>query len=318
MRVPRLRRSPRSLLVTAVLAVLTLGVSGTAHAEYPENFNFFAGIPFELANPGGDMPGSNDWSCKPTREHPDPVVLVHGTAGGAQTNWGAYIPMLANAGYCVYTLTYGQLDVPWPLSAMGGMKTIEAEGAELANFVTRVRAATGAAMVDLIAHSQGTIVGNYYIKRAGGSGQVNKFVAISAPWLGTYGDQMNIIRRFAKELGAGDVDALAVGTGICPACSEMVGGSAFIAALNSDGVYDPTVSYTNIDTIYDELIVPVSIGLVPAPNATNILVQDGCSTDFSDHLAIAGSHRVAMWALNALDPAHPRTVSCEFIPPFTG
>ncbi|WP_442790913.1 esterase/lipase family protein [Nocardia sp. NBC_01327] len=318
MRRALLRRSPGSLLIMAMLAVLSVGVSGTAHADYPVTFNFFAGIPYELTNPGGSMPGSNDWSCKPSAVHPDPVVLVHGTAGGAQTNWGAYIPLLANEGYCVYSLTYGSLDVPWPLSALGGMKSIESEAAELGGFVDRVRTATGAAKVDLIAHSQGNIVGNYFIKRAGGSGEVDKFVAISAPWLGTYGDGMGVARIFARALGVNDLDGALGGTGICPACSEMTGGSPFIAALNADGVYDPTVSYTNIDTAYDELVVPFTSGLVPGPNAVNIQVQNGCPTDYSDHLAIAGSQRAATFALNALDPAHQRPVPCGFIPPFTG
>ncbi|MFD7843044.1 esterase/lipase family protein [Nocardia sp. NPDC059764] len=315
----RVRGTSGSLLILAVLAMLGITASGAARAEYPVSFNFFAGIPYELADPGGSLPGSNDWNCKPSAAHPDPVVLVHGTAGGAQTNWGAYAPLLANEGYCVFALTYGALDVPWPLSAMGGFRTIEDSSAQLAAFVARVRVATGAPKVDLIAHSQGNIVGQYFVKRLGGSGQVDKFVAIAAPWLGTYGGNMAMVRAFAARLGAdtATVDA-AIGMGVCPACSEMLGGDPFMTALNADGVYDPTVAYTNLDTRYDELIVPYTIGLVPGPNVTNFFMQDGCPIDYSDHLAIAGSHRGAMIALNALDPEHPRPVPCEFVPPLTG
>ncbi|APA94401.1 Triacylglycerol lipase [Nocardia seriolae] len=314
-----MRRTPGSLLIIAVLAVLGIVASGTARAEYPVTFNFFAGIPYELTNPGGSMPGSNDWNCKPTVMHPEPVVLVHGTAGGAQTNWGAYIPLLANEGYCVYALTYGSLDVPWPLSAMGGMKPIPESAAELAAFVNRVLAATGAAKVDFIAHSQGNTVGDYYIKRLGGHGKVDKFVAIAPPWLGLFGDSMNSIRAFGKQLGvdADTVDEYATMGLICAACHQMLGDSTFLNALNADGVYDPTVTYTNLASNFDEGVFP-SIALVPAANATNVLMQDGCPTDYSDHLAIAGSHRGAMIALNALDPAHPRPVACEFVPPLTG
>ena len=50
----------------------------------------------------------------------------------------------------------------------------------------------------------------------------------------------------------------------------------------------------------------------------NIVVQDTCGQDFSDHLAIAGSRRAAYFALNALDPQHPRAVPCYVVPPFTG
>ncbi|MEV6772686.1 alpha/beta fold hydrolase [Nocardia sp. NPDC051030] len=314
-----LRRSPGSLLVLAVLAVLSIGMTGTARADYPVTYNFFAGIPYELTNPGGSLPGANDWSCKPTAAHPDPVVLIHGTAGGAQTNWGAYAPLLANEGYCVYALTYGSLDLPWPLSALGGMKPIPASAAQLGAFVDRVLAATGAAKVDFIAHSQGNTVGNYYIKRLGGSGKVDKFVAIAPPWLGLFGDSMNTIRAFAGQLGItpNTADSLVTMGVICQACPQMLGGSEFINALNADGVYDPTVSYTNLASNYDEGVWP-SVALVPAPNAVNVLMQADCPTDFSDHMAIAGSSRAATVALNALDPEHQRAVPCGFIPPFTG
>ncbi|MVU79417.1 alpha/beta fold hydrolase [Nocardia sp. ET3-3] len=314
-----MRRTPGSLLIIAVLAVLGIAMSGTARAEYPVTFNFFAGIPYELTNPGGSLPGANDWACKVTAAHPDPVVLIHGTAGGAQTNWGAYAPLLANQGYCVYALTYGSLDVPWPLSAMGGMKPIPESAAQLAAFVDRVLTATGAAKVDFVAHSQGNTVGDYYIKRLGGHGKVDKFVAIAPPWLGIFGDQMNVMREFGHRLGvdADTVDSIPTMSAICQACPEMLGNSSFINALNADGVYDPTVTYTNLASNFDEGVFP-SVALVPGPNVTNVLMQDGCATDFSDHLAIAGSHRAAMVALNALDPEHRNPVPCEFVPPFTG
>ncbi|MFI6870625.1 esterase/lipase family protein [Nocardia sp. NPDC050406] len=313
------RRSPGSLLILTILAALWTSVSAPAQAQYPVTYNFFAGIPYELTNPGGSLPGANDWSCEPTAAHPNPVILLHGTAGGAQTNWGAYAPLLANEGYCVFALTYGSLEVPWPLSAMGGMKPLPTSAAQVGAFVDRVLAATGAGRVDFIAHSQGNAVGNYYVKRLGGAGKVDKFVGIAPPWLGIFGDQMNVIRSFGRQLGvdADSVDNLAAGGVICQACPQMLGGSEFVNDLNADGVYAPSVTYTNIATTYDEGVFP-SVALVPAPNATNILVQDGCPTDFSDHMAIAGSSRTAAFALNALDPTHPRNVPCGLIPPLTG
>ncbi|RDI47138.1 esterase/lipase family protein [Nocardia mexicana] len=313
-----MRRLPGSLLVIMALVALSVGLASPARADYPVVYNFFAGIPNELRHPGGSLPGSNDWSCRPTPEHPDPVVLVHGTGGGAQTNWGVYVPLLANEGYCVYSLTYGALDLPWPLSAIGGMRPIEQSAAQVAAFVGRVRAATGAAKVDLIAHSQGNIVGNYFVKRLGGAEQVNRFVALAAPWLGTFDPMMDPVRAFARQLGAEPaVDAM-LSAGLCAPCAQMAGHTEFMNALLSDGVYDPNVEYTNIETVYDELIVPYTVGLTPGPRTTNVLVQDGCPADYSDHAGIAGSERAATVALNALDPEHPRPVPCRFAPPLTG
>ncbi|MEV0855042.1 esterase/lipase family protein [Nocardia fluminea] len=309
-----MRRSSLLVLAAALFACLP----ATASAEpLPVDYNFFAGIPPELTNPGGSLPGANDPSCVPSPEHPDPVVLLHGTGGGAQTNWGVYAPLLANEGYCVFSLTYGGYALPWPVSAIGGMRPIEQSAAEVSAFVDGVLARTGAARVDLVAHSQGNIVGNYYIKRMGGGDKVGKLVGIAPPWLGTNVFGAGDIAHFSRALGAGPAFD-AVSSSLCRACGQMLAGSAFMAALNADGVYDPRVTYTNIVAGLDEIVVPYTSGLVPGPNATSIVVQDGCAQDWSEHLAIAGSPRAAGHVLNALDPARQAPVPCEFVPPFTG
>ncbi|MET8876729.1 alpha/beta fold hydrolase [Nocardia sp. NPDC004604] len=312
-----MRRVPGSALVIAVLAALWVGAAGPAQAEYPVDYNFFAGIPNELINHGGSLPGSNDWSCKPSAEHPNPVVLAHGTGGGAQTNWGLYAPLLANEGYCVFSLTYGAFDLPWPISAVGGMLPIEQSAVQFGAFVDRVLAATGAAKVDVVGHSQGTVMPNYYAKRLGGADKIDKYVSIAPAWFGSNAGGGADMAAFADRLGAGPFFHAAVGS-LCQACTELLRDSAFLADLNSDGVYVPGITYTNIMASLDEVVVPYTSGFVTGPNATNIVVQDGCAADLSEHLAIAGSPRTARFVLNALDPAHAREVPCEYVPPFTG
>ncbi|MBE7161161.1 MAG: lipase, partial [Williamsia herbipolensis] len=53
-------------------------------------------------------------------------------------------------------------------------------------------------------------------------------------------------------------------------------------------------------------------------NVTNIVVQDGCPQDLTEHAGLAGSRRAATFVLNALDPVHPRPAVCERAAPFTG
>ncbi len=71
-------------------------------------------------------------------------------------------------------------------------------------------------------------------------------------------------------------------------------------------------------TRYDEAVVPYTAGFVEAPNATNIVVQDGCALDYAEHARVAADPIAATHVLNALDPANPRPVPCFFVPPFTG
>lgn len=313
----QLRRIFAGVVLSVILAVGATGLAG-AQEGHSVSYNFLSGIPLELGNPGGSAPGSNDWTCKPSARHPNPVVLVHGTGGNRQDNWGTYGPLLANEGYCVFALTYGAFDdQPWPISAIGGMKPIEQSAAQLRDFVDRVLAATGARKVDLVGHSQGTLMPSYYVKRLGGADKVDKYVSLAPLWNGTDAFGAVGLVTGARALGAGSLIDDGIGA-LCEACPQMVTGSDFLRALQADGVYAPQVTYTNIITRYDELVVPYTSGFLEARNATNIVVQDGCSSHFGEHAAIAAEPVAAAHVLNALDPDHPRPVPCMFVAPITG
>lgn len=287
------------------------------------DYDFFAGVTPEILNPGGTLPGANDWDRPMSKAHPNPVVLMHGTAGGAQTNWGLYVPLLVQQGFSPFTLTFGAVKMaPWPLSALGGMAPIEDSAAEFGEFVDRVLDATGAHKVDVVGHSQGTLVPDYYAKLLGGADKIGKYVSLASLWQGT--------EVFTNKV-AGPIEfhvALDVAHHVRFASAEqMMRGSELLAALNSDnGPYVPGIRYVNISTRYDEFVRPYTSGQVPGgpdDDVINIVVQDTCHLDFSDHLAIAGSRRAATMVLNALDgsddPAHgPREVPREVVPPILG
>ena len=56
---------------------------------------------------------------------------------------------------------------------------------QLGWFIDEVRAATGAAQVDVIGHSMGGIVGRYHVSLAGGDGIVKNLITIGSPHTGT-------------------------------------------------------------------------------------------------------------------------------------
>ena len=304
--------------VTAAVACLVIGAPQAHAAPLPVSYSFFAGIGPALAHPYGSLPGSNDYRCRPTAQHPRPVVLVHGTGGSAQTNWGTYVPLLKNNGYCVFALTYGAIPgAPAPLNLVGGMGRIEASAHELGVFVDGVLRATGATKVDIVGHSQGTLMPDWYAKFLGGARFIDKYVSLAPLWRGTGGDVAAAINPVVRRLG---IDETAVP--ICAACGQMTTGSRLLAHLDAGGSpYVAGISYTNISTTGDELVLPYTSGQVrgrAGDRVTNIVVQRGCAQDHSDHLAVAASRRAATLVLNALDPESPRPVPCDPVLPIVG
>lgn len=301
------------------VALSVVATPGAGADPLPVPHNFYEGIALETANPGGSIPGSNDWACAPTEAHPNPVILVHGTGANRQTNWATYVPLLKNEGYCVFAPTYGtRPDATWPMSAFGALTPLEQSAQELSVFVDEVLAATGASNVDIVGHSQGTLMPNYYVKFLGGAAKVDKYVSLAPLWGGAGSFGAGEITALVEQFGLKPLQEQTFGR-LCASCLDMAPGADFIEKMNEGGSpYAPGVAYTNIATRYDELVVPYTSGFVPGPNATNIVVQDRCPQDYSEHAALAASPVAAGYVLNALDPRYPEPVPCMVIVPFTG
>jgi hypothetical protein len=84
--------------------------------------------------------------------------------------------------------------------------------------------------------------------------------------------------------------------------------------MRAGGVAHPDVTYTNIVTQFDELVIPYTSGLMdPGPNVTNHVIQQHCLTDLAEHLTVAFDPVATTLVLNALTPQHPRPVPCTVV-----
>ncbi|TKV58418.1 alpha/beta fold hydrolase [Nakamurella flava] len=227
--------------------------------------------------------GANDWSCRPSGQHPNPVVLVHGTFENMLKNWQVLSPQLKAAGYCVFALDYGN-DATAPIAQ---------SARELAPFVDAVLAATKARKVDIVGHSQGGMMPRYYLKYLGGAAKVGELIGIAPSNHGT-------------------TNPLTIPTGytVCPACLDQQAGSAFLTDLNRGGDLVPGPVYTVLSTRWDEIVTPYQSQFLagPASRVTNVTLQDKCPLDPFEHDQTPNDPVVAQWVLNALSrkgPADP-------------
>lgn len=237
--------------------------------------------------------GWNDWNCKPSARHPQPVVLAHGLGGNAQTNVVVIAPAFVSQGFCVYSTTYGGTVLG---DLVGGLGDMRKSAAQLSGFVDKVLAATGASKVDIVGHSEGTTVPAYYLKFLGGAANVRKQVGLGANFKGT---SLSGIGTLGKALG---VQPILSGVG-CEACSQYLTGSSFLKDLNDGGVAVPGPTYTEIVTRYDLIVTPYTSGYLDAPNAKNILLQKACPVDFTGHLGLAADPNAISLAMHELDPS---------------
>lgn len=284
----RIRRS--SLLLTVVLALLT--------------------APAALAAPPDPSPaGANDFECEPTKAHPRPVVLVHGLSATMGTNWRFHSPKIAAAGYCVFALTYGRDPrlAQQPFSP-GGVIPMEQSAPQLKQFVNKVLRRTDSRRVDLIGHSEGTVMPRYYLERLGGRRHVRRFIALTPLWRGTELLGVHALRDVGAAFGLSKplVDLVA---SVCGSCPQFIRGSDYLNDLNRDGEAIRGIKHTNIVTRYDELVIPHTSGLM-RDGGTNIVIQDVCPLDFYEHAGVAADPVVTQMFLNALDPKNERPVRC--------
>jgi triacylglycerol esterase/lipase EstA (alpha/beta hydrolase family) len=286
-----------------------VGVPARA-SGYPVVYSFTTGVVAETTRPQASPPGANNWSCRPSVAHPYPVVLIHGTVFDMTLSWQALSPLLVNAGWCVFALNYGGSFAANPVQ---GTETVEKSASELADFVRRVRAATGAAQVDLVGHSQGGgVLPRYYLSVLGGAPFVHRLIGLAPSNHGTDVDHFITLLNLVP-----GGSTLAFGPW-CAACVEQFTGSAFLRRLNALPDTVPGVAYTVIESRDDEIVTPYQGAFLSGPNVTNILLQDQCALDSVDHIAITYDHIALQDVLNGLDPAHARQPACTPVLPLLG
>ncbi|HHX84068.1 MAG TPA: alpha/beta hydrolase [Actinomycetales bacterium] len=287
----------------ALVAAAALAGAGPAASSAPaataapiDHTNASGGM-WNLMNPGKPWPGTDDWSCRPPAEHPNPVILVHGLGANGLNQWSGMAPSLVEEGYCVYAPTWGALpDHP----GIGSRAPFRESQAEMADYVDRVLTATGAQKVDLVGLSAGVPV-VAHLAKVDRPGKVGRAVLMAG---NLYGDA-NKLPGTNPETAASVENAFRsspLGAGLTD--------EAFTAETWKGGTpFHPETEYTILAGIHDQASPP-SAAFVHVPGATQIVIQDGCPENLADHVSFAVDPRAIDHTLNALDPENAVTPRC--------
>ncbi|MGN6722877.1 MAG: lipase family alpha/beta hydrolase [Marmoricola sp.] len=204
-----------------------------------------------------------------------------------------------------YERAFNQQKRPWcaialPSSAMGD---IQIAGEYVVYAIRTMHRLTGR-KVQIVGHSQGGMVPRWALRF----------------WPDTRLMVDDVIGMAPSNHGTVDAYALCLPvTGCAPAIWQQETNSHFYGALNSGAETFAGISYTNIYTVLDEVVVPnfnesgSSSLHTGAGQIANISVQSVCPGHITDHLLIGISDPVAfalvMDALNHVGPAQPARIN---------
>lgn len=230
-----------------------------------------------------------------------PVLLVHGTTTtGTEQFTTFYTPQLVARGFDVCVVTY-------PDRGLGDMQ----RSAEyIVHALREMRAATGR-KVAMIGHSQGALMPRWAIKHwASAREALADFVLIAGPNHGTLvASPASLGQQLFDVLG---LDLLP-GLGVPAVFYQFPPDSDFIASLNAGDETPGDIDYTNLYTLFDELVQPAAPVPTAAldfgrdnPRVANILLQDVCPGYPAEHLTIGTTDTLAFaLALDAISNPGP-------------
>ncbi|MFF2082573.1 esterase/lipase family protein [Nocardia sp. NPDC058176] len=307
-----------ALVCTAVIGVSLAPIAVAEPAGYrppvipsepgPPQSDHLAAARYIDAHPDAVPLGVNDFECRPTVDHPRPVVLVHGTDSSAYSDWAGIGPQLVSAGFCVFALNYGGK----PGADTYGTEDMRISFAQLAEFVDDVLDATGAAKVDLVGFSQGANVSRFYVNKLGGAPKVGTWVGLASP---SYGGVMYGLVPVGQAV-PGLLDVYAQVTSV--AAVQQAQGAPLMLELNEGGDTVPGVRYVTVGSRVDEMIQPFDNIALRGPGAENLVLQDLCADDLTGHFHLVYDPFVQQLLLRVLDPARAPEPVCEPVPLGTG
>ncbi len=305
-------------LLAAALLLASCAPAPEPGDRYRVPADFGEGLIAAIQDLSGPPAGANHWDCVPARDHLRPVILLHGFAGNMADNMSGLSPFLANAGYCVFALNYGAT----PGSVLAGTEDIRQSSMnQFGPFVDEVLRRTGAAQVDVVGHSEGSVVPRWWM-RFGPSlnpDDTPKIATMIGVGPASYGADLggHSAELRATPLMAWFLETLAANG--CGACEQVLSGSTLLNELNSPdpqpgerftGLTQPGVRYMMLATELDNFVVPYQFGFIDDPAVTNLTVQDVCPIDEADHLSIVFDPVAFDVISNFLDPANATTPRC--------
>lgn len=221
----------------------------------------------------------------------EPILLVPGTTlNPTEFTWNWDRALTAQSWpYCTIDL---------PGNAMGDIQI----AGEYVVYAIRTMHRLSGRKIDIVGHSQGGMVPRWALRF----------------WPDTRSMVDDLVGLSPSNHGTLDANAICA-IGCAPSIWQQRSNANFIAALNSYQETFPGISYTNIYTDTDEVVVP-NFG----PNAssalhggggeiTNVAIQQVCPTDVTEHIGIgtydATAYAIAIDALTHAGPADPARVS---------
>lgn len=238
----------------------------------------------------------NDYSCDPTPAAPQPVLLLHGTTDSTKS-LDTLAATLAARGVCVFDFNYGPMWIS--VTGIYGVDDSVKSAHTVATNIDRILQSTGAAKVDVIGHSQGSVLALYYAKLLGGADKVDQLVGLGST---THGTTMNGLVNLSNTLRLRKVVDFVM-SGFCRACADQEIGSDMINALTAGPIAMPGVRYTMIATRGDATATPAGqSSFILEPGVRNIWVQDVCATSKVDHKHLPNDGVSMNMAIDALYP----------------
>jgi hypothetical protein len=247
--------------------------------------------------------------CQPGGARPRPVLVLPGADGATSdtaAQWEVVVSTLRQRGACTLVFQGGVVD------GRRWAGDMAAAAHQLAQFVAKVKETTGAPQVDIVAHSAGSVVANYFVKVLGGASDVHDMVLLAPEARGC--DGAGFLAQYGiKDLPITPVQALESLPFLAPALAALIPGMAsalqltpvseFYRTLMDGPIAQPGVSYSVMATKNDQVATPPgTCSFITEPGVTNVFYEDAFpGRPAVDHSSLRSSPDTAGWIADQLD-----------------
>ncbi|MFE3101564.1 esterase/lipase family protein [Nocardia tengchongensis] len=247
--------------------------------------------------------------CIPSEEQPNPVVVLggFGAVGDIRATLDKQMAGITGGihdlGGCPFVFGYGIIG---PMQAAA---PVPESAGELAGFITKVQAATGARHVDIVAHSSGALIANYYLKFLHGGPHVDRAIYLAPVTQGTTAATLvgGLDLPGSPEGLAGILDDATdplrdtILTGVAGALDCLAGSRVTRAILNG-GVTVPGVVYSVLATRGDQVLTPPGpASFIDDPRVENDYFEDLYPrAGLADHATLPMHPDAAQWVIKQL------------------